>query len=538
MTLAEQTPLSLFLRGHRPLRFLLAAISGVMLALAFPNAGISWLIFFFLAPLLASIATAASKREAFLQGWLFFTVQWLITVPWVIRVMSHYGGLPYLLGVGIFVLMSLYLGLFGGLFGWAAYVLMRGWKGCAQDSVLGWLAVPLAWAAVEFLRTHALTGFPWDLIATAIVDYTPLVQLDRELGPYALGALIAVPAVVLTWLGLTPASRGKRLLVAGATLSMLAVWWGAGRYRIWSADIHSMATSDRVYRAALLQPNISQEMRWSESSLIEIFNRMTAMTDEAMKHRPDVVIWPESTVPLTYATTTFYRQAIESRSVRTHTDVILGSVAQDEHNPDRLWNAAYLVSDGKTIGHYDKIRLVPFGEYVPLRKAFFFAGKLVHAVGTFEFGTRDTPLEGKLKYGLAICYEVVFPQVPSTQVRHGANVLVTITNDAWYDGTSAPRQHLDMARLRAVETDRYILRAGTTGISAFIDPNGRLLQSLAMGKQGILYVAFQPHEAITPYVRYGDVLAWVCCIIVVLVMGWRVVRRDDVDSRPVADVSS
>jgi apolipoprotein N-acyltransferase len=313
-------------------------------------------------------------------------------------------------------------------------------------------------------------------------------------------------------------------VVISATAVILATWLGGGSYLVQRDSSLDAASSSRTYRAALLQPNISQEMRWSETSLIEIFNRMTSMTDQAMARKPDVVIWPESTVPLTYAATPFYREAIESRSASTHTDVILGSVAQDDQNRDRLWNAAYLVSDGKTIGHYDKIRLVPFGEYVPLRKAFFFAGKLVHAVGTFEFGTRDAPLEGKLKYGLAICYEVVFPQVPTTQVRHGANVLVTITNDAWYDGTSAPMQHLDMARMRAIETDRYILRAGTTGISAFIDPQGRLLQSLAMGKQGILYVDFKPRETVTPYVRYGDALAWAASILVVLAMAWRVVR--------------
>ncbi|HKB81279.1 MAG TPA: apolipoprotein N-acyltransferase, partial [Thermoanaerobaculia bacterium] len=188
---------------------------------------------------------------------------------------------------------------------------------------------------------------------------------------------------------------------------------------------------------------------------------------------------------------------------------------------DRIWNSAFLVSGGRTIGHYDKIRLVPFGEYVPLRKALFFAHKLVHAVGSFQFGTNDTPLVGLFRYGPAICYEIVFPQIARMQVVHGAGVLVTITNDAWYDGTSAPRQHLNQARLRAVEDDRYLLRAATTGISAFVDPTGRIVNEIPMNEQATLYARFQPRHTETMYVRFGDWFAWIA----VAAMGVVVIAR-------------
>jgi apolipoprotein N-acyltransferase len=145
----------------------------------------------------------------------------------------------------------------------------------------------------------------------------------------------------------------------------------------------------------------------------------------------------------------------------------------------------------------------------------FFARKLVHEVGNFEFGTKDTPLVGLLHYGPAICYEIVFPQIPRAQVIHGADVLVTITNDAWYDGTSAPRQHLNQARLRAVETDRYLLRAATTGITAFVDPTGRVVEEIPMNRQGIIYARFQPRRTTTLYVRLGDWFAWIACAITV-----------------------
>src|SRR5262249_25447161 len=154
-----------------------------------------------------------------------------------------------------------------------------------------------------------------------------------------------------------------------------------------------------------------------------IFNRMMSMSNAAAARGVNVIIWPESTVPLSYTSTDFYRNAIESLSRQRNADVILGSVAEDPAQPDRMWNAAVLVSGGRTIGHYDKIRLVPFGEYVPLRKMLFFAEKLVHAVGEFEFGTNDRPLRGRFAYGPAICYEVVFPRITATQVKNGAEVL-------------------------------------------------------------------------------------------------------------------
>ena len=486
-----------------PLRLTLAIVSGVLFALAFPNAGIAWLIFIALIPLFVALSRARHWREAVFLGWLSQFTAWLMMVPWVVRVMSHYGGLPYVTGVLIFVAMSALLGLYGALF---ALVF---WRIAPGERFARWLLVPLAWAAVEYARTYLLTGFPWNLIAASIADYTPLLQFDRVAGPYALGALMLLPAVLVAWL-ITARPRGtaRHFAIAGVTI-ICFVWWATG---IVAAKMFVRPSGTPPARAALLQPNISQEMRWNNQNLIEIFQRMMSMTDAAVAGGAQVVIWPESTVPLSYASTDFYREAIESVSAARGVDIILGSVAEDEAKSNRIWNAAFLVSGGRTIGHYDKIRLVPFGEYVPLRKLLFFAKKLVHEVGQFEFGTKDTPLAGVHSYGPAICYEIVYPQIARTQVRHGADVLVTITNDAWYDGTSAPRQHLNQARLRAVETDRYLLRAGTTGISAFVDPSGRIVQELAMNRQGIIYADFQPRKSTTPYVRFGDWFAWVACI--------------------------
>jgi apolipoprotein N-acyltransferase len=489
------------------LRLLLSIVSGVLFAFAFPHVAQGWLAFLALAPLLIAVQKANSTRESFLHGWVAQTTAWLIMVPWVVRVMSHYGGLPTIVGVLLLVAMAALLGLYGGLF---AFLVRRYRLGLP---FLPWLAVPMTWAAIEYARTYLLTGFPWNLIATALIDYTPLIQIDRFGGPYFVGALVVFPSVVIAWWITQKPAQIAKVLVGGVLGILFLVWWGTG---LVASKLIVRPNAQPPMTAALLQPNISQEMRWNEENVISIYRKMIAMTETAAKAGAKIVVWPESTVPLSYTQTEFYRQSIEELSRTYDIDIILGSVATDPARPSRIWNSAFLASSGVTIGHYDKIRLVPFGEYVPLRQVLFFAEKLVRAVGEFEFGNNDHPLGGKLKYGPAICYEIVYPQITRSQVRNGADVLVTITNDAWFDGTSAPAQHLWQARLRAVEGDRYLLRAATTGISAYIDPTGQILESIPMGRDGIIYARFQPRTALTPYVRFGDWFAWAAVIVVLI----------------------
>ncbi|HUR79909.1 MAG TPA: apolipoprotein N-acyltransferase [Thermoanaerobaculia bacterium] len=492
------------------IRLLLAITSGALFAFAFPSTAIGWLAFIALAPLLIAVVRARSSKESFLLGWASMTTAWLLMVPWVVRVMSHYGGLPYMVGVLLCIAMALVLGLYGGMFGW----LVKGFR--LGERFVPWLAVPLAWAALEYARTYLLTGFPWNLIATPLIDYPSLIQLDRFAGPYFLGAMVVLPSAIIAWIFTQRVKPIARVLVLGSFGIVMLVWWGTG---LVAAKLIVRPRGAATVTAALIQPNISQEMRWDEANVARIYEKMIGMTVEAAGRGAKVIVWPESTVPLSYTETDFYKSEIEALSQRYGVDIILGSVATDPAKPNRLWNSAFLVSGGKTIGHYDKIRLVPFGEYVPLRRMLFFAEKLVHAVGEFEFGSNDLPLAGKVTYGTAICYEIVFPQISRTQVKNGADVLVTITNDAWFDGTSAPAQHLWQARLRAVEDDRYLLRAATTGISAFIDPTGQVQSWIEMNRDGIIYAKFEPRTSETLYVRFGDWFAWLAVIVSALRLG-------------------
>ena len=502
---------SLFLRS-RAARYGAAALSGVALAFCFPDVAFSPLVFVALAPLIAAIVVSRGGGEALLLATFSSTITWLINVPWVIRAMTFYGGFPFAVAIPLYVALTIALGLFTGLFfGLPVRWLVPG------DRPLRWLLIPAAWVTAEFARTHLLSGFPWNQLAAAIIDLRPLIQIDALIGPYAVGFLIVVPSAFLAWLAVAEASSRTRMLAGAAVAAMLAAWGLAGALMLRSQERRISAESTR--QAALLQPNITQQMRWGDANVTELFLKMIRMTDQAVANGASVVVWPESTVPLMYLRTPVFRDTIEDSSHRA--DIILGSVAEDDSDPTKLWNAAYLASGGKTVGRYDKIRLVPFGEYVPLRKVLFFAEKLVRVVGEFQFGTSSKPLVGRFRYGPAICYEVVYPQIGRTQARNGATVLVTITNDGWYDGTAALRQHLNIARLRSVETDRYLLRAATTGISALVDPTGRVVAQLGEGTEGILMSGFAERQTLTPYVRFGDWFAGGSVIAVILAVAWR-----------------
>ena len=503
------------LRDRRLFRFVAAALSGVLLAFSFPGVSWGWLAFIALTPLIIAVPRARSRREAFLLGWLGYSVAWLINLPWVVIVMSRYGGLPQSVGIALFIALSVWLGLYGGVFA----LIVRSLK--LRHSVLPWLLVPATWIALEYARSYILLGSPWHLIGGALIDLTPLVQPARWLGPYGLGFLVVLVSTLLAWIVASADTTRRRIAAGSATVVLLAAWMVTGSILLNRQAAQMRA--EKQFTAALLQPNITQEMRWDERNLSELFQRMARMTEEGFEADADVVVWPESTLPLEFFGDAAFRGYVEGTSRVHNGDIILGSVARDAAAPEKLWNAAYLVSRGETTGRYDKLRLVPFGEYVPLRKMLFFAEKLVRAVGEFQFGTNEFPLIGKFKYGPAICYEVVYPRIPATQVANGAEVLVTITNDAWFGRSAAPRQHLNQARMRSVETDRYFLRAATTGISALIDPAGRLVGELDMEQQGMVVGKFSPRQSRTAYVRFGDWPAWFSIAAVIITLIYRIV---------------
>lgn len=494
------------------LRWAFAVAAGAMLALAFPKWSIAALAFVALGPLVCAIVASRGIGSAFFVGWIALTTTWLINVRWVVDVMQIHGGIPLPIGIALWIAMAAYLGLYGGLFAAVVRSIRPG------ASIASWLLIPLVWAGVEYARAHLFSGFPWNLTAESIVDI-PLVMPSRVIGPYGVGALVVTPGVFLAWLLMRKAARIERVAVVLGLVALVLSW---GAWSVWLLDGEENAIAhDAVHRVALIQPDISQEMRWDQALVMTIFRKMVSMTNDAVDRGAEVVIWPESTVPLDFESTPFYKDWVEQETARSGVDIILGSVAIAGDDSNKVWNSAYLVEKGRIAGRYDKVRLVPWGEYVPLKHLLFFAKKLVKEVGEFTPGDRIEPLVGHFRYGLAICYEIVFPDIAREQVRRGANLLVTITNDGWFGHSAAPRQHLNGARLRAVETERWLVRAATTGITAVVDPTGRIVDELDVGRRGVVIGDVAARRTITPYVRFGDWLG----ILVILVSAIAVIAR-------------
>jgi apolipoprotein N-acyltransferase len=279
-----------------------------------------------------------------------------------------------------------------------------------------------------------------------------------------------------------------------------------------------------VVRVAVIQPGTSLEEKWDPSQWREIADRVWSLTRSAAARGAGLVLWPESAVPFSIESDPEYRAAVESLARELGVDILLNSVGSLEEGG--YTNSAYLVTPhGLSSARYDKVHLVPFGEFVPGWARFAFTEALVREVGNFTPGARPTVVPARAPVGVAICFEVVFPDLVTAEVRAGAEVLATLTNDGWYGFSWAPRQHFAQVVLRAAENRRFFARAALTGISAVIDPLGRVVARLEVGDSGLLVEDVQPMPGLTPRARWGDWWAILCAVAAAAILVSSRVRR-------------
>lgn len=454
------------MRRFRPdVSTLTAACSGGLLALAFPRPDFSVLAWVALVPLLL-VMSRRPFRSGFVAGMAFF----LAILYWVNIVMTTYGHLHPVLSVIAWLMLSAYLALYFGAATWAA---------CRLKEVRGYslvLTLPVFWVALEFLREFLLTGFPWASLGYSQHDNAALIQSAELFGVYGLSYLLVLSnAVIAEWLlaGRQPGRRRPVAALLFATVLALGAW-GYGHWRT------GQGLDDRADRlkVTVVQGNIPQDIKWQpdfQQETVRIYRELSLAA--ARTDKPGLIIWPEAATPFYYQDTNKLSLEIAGIPREANAALLFGSPAyRKEPGGYRYLNSAYLLDpEGGEKGRSDKVHLVPFGEYVPLKRFLPFIDKLVVGIGDFSPGTiNPLPMNGH-RLGVLVCYEAIFPELAREWVRQGSGLLVNITNDAWFGNSSAPWQHLAMVRFRAVENRVWVARAANTGISAFIAPSGRLL---------------------------------------------------------------
>ena len=476
-------------------RLFSALLSGGLLALAFPGTGDQgWLAFEALVPLLVAVERVTWGRAGalgFLAGLMF----WLVTIPWVAPTMVRYGGLPWALAGLILLGLAVYLALY-----WAAFCALLAGSALRSGALYVVVAASL-WVALEFLQTHLLTGFPWNLLGYSQHGNLPLIQVAAVTGVYGVSFVVmAVNAALARVLD----ARG-RWTESVAPAGIAALVWGLaiGSSWLWPAP-HA---PQRAMPIALVQGNIDQGVKWDVGWQGRTLGVYRALTLEAARERPGLIVWPETAVP--FLVQEDPRQGeLEALARQTGSYLLVGAPGRSAGRPR---NSAFLLGpDGRTLGRFDKRHLVPFGEYVPLRRWLFFVNALAGGtIGEFVSGAEATVFSTPLgRFGVVVCYEAIFPGEVREFFLGGADFLVNITNDAWFGRSAAPTQHLVMATFRAVENRAYLIRAANTGISAIVAPDGRVVRASELFTPAVVSGVVTARAGVSVYTRYGDLFAW------------------------------
>ncbi|HEY7652189.1 MAG TPA: apolipoprotein N-acyltransferase [Methylomirabilota bacterium] len=486
-------------RGGPTARLLVLVLSGVLGALAFPKTGWALLAWIWLVPALASAVTRA-PRAALADGWLAGTVFYLVLLRWLDHTFLHYSAIPWPVTWLPIVALAAYCGLYAGL-----VAAGTAWLGARLGAGVALALAPPLWVAGEWLRGHLMGGFPWGLLGYSQQAQLPVIQIAELGGVYAVSLVIVAVNAALAGLSVLGPRRAWPGVVAGFVLLGAALGFGV------QALARESAAGGGSVEIAVIQPSIEQTIKWDPARHAQILDIYERLTREAARSKPAVVLWPET------ATTIFLRgdPALLERLRRLSEDIgvplLVGSIDRRDGPRGQFLNSAFFLTGQGITAKYDKIHLVPFGEYVPLAGLLGFIKGWAEFISEFGEGDAETivPLPGA-PFGTVICYEVIFPELFRGFVVRGASFMANITNDAWFGETSGPWQHLGTVSLRAVEHRVAIARAANTGISAFVEPTGRVGPMLPLLERGVLHRSIPLRARATLYTRLGDWLVYAC----------------------------
>jgi apolipoprotein N-acyltransferase len=509
----------------RGIHILLVIASGALTALSFPKFGLSFLCWISLIPLFFALHNKSAKQSFFL-GFLGGIAFNAILIYWIPAVPAHYGNLSIGMSLLIYTVFVFYLALYWALFAWLFAKIQRTFP----KSIF--LLAPFLWIGFEYILTHFLTGFPWGLLGYSQHSNLWFIQLASVTGIYGLSFIL----VLFQSLFVYSMIHRRRAPFFLCLLLVFLLHFGG-----WLVMRNNPSMEDS-FQASVIQGNVSSEIRWDQISdfqIREIFRQHLSLSVEANEQGSRFIVWPEFTVPLCFSCSyniyPEFKRELSRYVQNSGTTLLLGTNETVMlQNIPHYYNTALCLHPDLSMSQYYKMHLVPFGEYTPYKKFFFFIEKMTHAIGELSAGNTFVlhRFEGK-KFGSPICYEIIFPNLVRKFVKKGANFLVTITNDGWYGTSSAPFQHFAIASVRAVENRRFLLRSATTGISGIIDPYGRVLSRTGMMTRAYLTETVAPMDILTPYTRFGDFLPLVSLTLgaVFLILSLVIGKNDDKKSR-------
>ncbi len=539
------------------LKYFPALTSGLFLALSFPDANISCLAFIALTPLLVSIQSMTDK-ESFYAGFITGMSYFLTLIYWIVPTIHVYGGLNIILASCVLILLCLYLALYPAIFTFA----LKKFDQTINSYYIPILAA-LLWVGLEYIRTYAFTGFSWGALGYSQFRNINLIQISDLTGVYGVSFLIVLvnASLALFWINyrhvadldshdtinLRPHKKNKTnnnlflhikskkqyIIPAFYTILLVGSAYVYGGRQINLID--SQIKKAQKTKITIIQGNIKQDLKWSDEFKLKTVEKYIQLSKSQIKNQPDLVIWPETALPFYYGLEQVLSNQVNQCIQLSKTNFLVGSPAFEQDGKNiKFYNRTYMLDKFANIkGIWDKHHLIPFGEYVPFGNYLNFLGKITAQAGNFSPGEQSfIPLEFNAntleetldlqvspnqknapdlkvtrKTGVLICFEILFPSIASEFVKNGADLLTTITNDAWFGYSSAAMQHFSIAVFRAVENHRTMARAANTGISGFIDPKGKITTTTPLFTDKAVTSQVSVLTSISFYTKYGDVFA-------------------------------
>ncbi len=491
-----------------------AIISAILLVVSFPDFNLWPLAWVALVPLLVVVARKPQPGRCFILGWLFGSTFFYGSCHWLTYSMIHFGEIPRAIAFALLIPGALVMGIFPAVFTTLLALAIRKWRATAL------FAAPFFWPALEWARL-TITGQLWNALGYSQAYHPALIQFARWGGVYAVGSLIVFINAAIAF-ALLKRTRFAIASSVTATLSLTVAVWALSAAMAFSAG-ESQTDKDSDAMVIAIQPNVPMDLVKPADDMRKLTARHFEMSESALRGLADdgkarLVIWPESPMNFAYGGDTLLRERLADFAKTHNTSILLNSQEVAPH--DGIYNSALLINqEGGLAAQYDKIRLLPFGEYVPLPRWAPGAGLISAIVGDFTPGTnyRLMPV-GNVRAGIFICVESAYPSIARTFTREGADVLINISNDGYLGPTAVMRQHLANAVFRAVENGRPLLRVTNTGITAYITPTGEVRDATPGFEPAVrIWTMTRSNQPPTFYAAYGDVFVAGCAIVSLLV---------------------